>query len=212
MSTKLANNLKDLLQKNNINLSTLSRGCGIDKPRISRIISGETTNPQIDTLRPIAEFFCISIDQLIGNCPIPYDRDYGIVIPINRLLVPIIDWKNIPYWLEIKNQFIPQKTIDAKSNISSDSFALVIQEKKFEPKFSEGTTLIVDPKAKPKNRDYIITQVEKTSEVTIRQIVIENNKTFLKNVGSNFEMVSIKIQYPCFGVIAEAFMNMSLEF
>lgn len=208
MAKKLAENLKLLLDKHKINSSQLSMASGVDKPRISRLLSGKTTNPQIDTIQPIAEFFGVTIDQLVGSSPLPMEASYGIVVPVDRLLIPIIEWRNAPYWLEIKDRFLPKRTIDAKSNISSDAFALVIENETYEPKFSAGTILIVDPTEKPKSRDYIITNDPLNDDITIRQLIIEKNKNFIKFVGGSFKMEKIEPVFKCFGVVVEMHSNM----
>ena len=201
--TKLADNLKQLLNKHKINLTQLSVKSGIDKPRISRILSGKTTNPQIDTLRPIANFLKISLDQLVGDSPIPTDTSYGIVVPINRLLIPIIEWNHIPYWMDIKEQFMPRETIDAKSNVSPHSFAVILKTKEYGLKIAEGTTLVIDPTATLQNRDYFFTE-DDDNKIAIKQFIVEKDKIFLKKVGNSFEMKKSKKNYKNYGVVVEA--------
>lgn len=208
MSKKLADSLKLLLDQHKMSPSQLSVGSGIDKPRISRMLSGKTVNPQIDSIRPIAEFFGITIDQLVGSSPLPTENSYGIVVPIDRLLIPVIEWKNAPYWLEIKDQFLPKKTIDAKSNISRDSFALSIENDQYEPKFSKGTILIVDPSQEPKNRNYVLINDSTKNETIIKQILIEKNKFFTKCISGNFKIEKKIAPFKCLGVIVEAHSNM----
>lgn len=207
-SSFLSKNLEFLLKKNGLSSSQLSNDSGIDKPIISRILSGKTTNPQVETLKPIADFFNVTIDQLIGS-EINLDKKHGIVVPINRMLVPVIEWKHIPYWLDIKDTYNPSKTIDAKISSSQDSFALTISDDKFEPKFSIHNIIIVDPTLTPKNRDYILTKSNVNDELTIEQVIIENNKTFLKTVCIQFEMREISKPI-CFGVITESHFNLSM--
>lgn len=207
-SNILSKNLEFLLKKNELSSSQLSSGSGIDKPIISRILSGKTTNPQVETLKPIADFFNITIDQLIGS-DISTDKKHGVVVPISRMLVPVIDWKHVPYWLDIKNNYNSSKTIDAKISSSKDSFALVISTEQFEPRFAINSIIIVDPTLTPKNRDYVLTKSKDTDDICIEQLIIENNKTFLKSVSQNFEMRKI-IKPIYYGVITESHLNLSV--
>ena len=62
----LATVLSHLMSKNGLTSSELARKTGIAQPVIYRLMSGNTENPQILTLRPIADYFGISIDQLLG--------------------------------------------------------------------------------------------------------------------------------------------------
>jgi transcriptional regulator with XRE-family HTH domain len=214
MPNATARNLKNLLEKNKITSSQLSSASGIDKPIISRLLSGKTTNPQVETLKPIAEYFGVSIDQLIGVSPLPYEAVHGIVISIKRLMVPIIEWNNVPYWHEVRERFAPQATIDVSPNIAQDAYGLIILDHKFEPRIALGTTIIIEPSGRPNNRDYVLTMEtdsaknEKYAGLTIKQYITEKNKKFLKNIGHPFEMTPIKSNYNCYGVIVEAFFNL----
>jgi transcriptional regulator with XRE-family HTH domain len=51
---------------NSLTASELSRKTGIAQPVIYRLVTGGTENPQILTLKPIADFFKVSIEQLLG--------------------------------------------------------------------------------------------------------------------------------------------------
>ncbi len=217
MPSATARNLKNLMEQKRISSSELSSASGIDKPIISRLLSGKTTNPQVETLKPIAAYFGVSIDQLIGTSPLPHEATHGIVIPLKRLMVPIIDWNNVPYWQEIKERFTPQKTIDVSANIAPNAFGLVIPDHRFEPRITFGSTIIIDPNANPDNRDYILTtntnstkneKHEKYAGLTLKQYITEKNKTFLKNVGHTFEMTPLKSHFKFYGVVVEAFMNL----
>lgn len=206
-SSLLSKNIEFLLKKNELSSSQLAQGSGVDKPIISRILSGKTTNPQVETLKPIADFFNVTIDQLIGT-PIETDKKHGVVVSIHRLMVPMIEWKQIPYWLDIKNNYNPTNTIDAKSTSSKDSFALKITTDQFEPRFTINSIIIVDPTLSPKNRDYILTKLNE-NETTIEQVIIENNKTFLKTVNQKFEIKKIS-KLISYGVITESHLNLSV--
>jgi len=206
-SVFLSKNLEFLLKKNELSSAKLSHASGVDKPIISRILSGKTTNPKVETLKPIADFFGITIDQLIGS-KINLDKEHGVVVQINRLRVPIIDWKHISYWLDIKSSYNASKTIDAKTSASKDSFALTIKDNQFEPRFSINSVIIIDPSLTPKNRDYILTKSKNSDTITIEQIIFENKKTFLKTVSSKFKIREIK-KLSCFGTITESHLNLS---
>ncbi len=56
--------LKCLMQQ-----AELAERTGIGQPVVHRIASGETHNPKLGTLRPLARYFGISIDTLIGEAP-----------------------------------------------------------------------------------------------------------------------------------------------
>lgn len=206
-SNLLSKNIEFLLKKNELSSSQLAKASGVDKPVISRILSGKTPNPQVETLKPIADFFSVTIDQLIGT-QIELDKKHGVVVSIHRLMVPIIEWKQIAYWMDIKDNYNPTNTIDAKSTSSKDSFALRITTDQFEPRFTINSIIIVDPTLSPKNRDYILTKQDE-NQITIEQVIIENNKTFLKTLHQPFDMKKSS-KLICYGVITESHLNLSV--
>lgn len=53
-----------------IKSAELARRTGIGQPVIHRLMTGVTENPQILTLKPIADYFEVSIEQLLGLVPL----------------------------------------------------------------------------------------------------------------------------------------------
>jgi len=73
----LATVLTHLMTANNLSASELARKTGITQPVIHRLMTGATVNPQILTLKPIADYFGVSIDQLLGYVTL---ENRGIVL------------------------------------------------------------------------------------------------------------------------------------
>ena len=66
----LSSVLTHLMSEKGISSAELARKTGVTQPVIYRLMTGETENPQILTLKPIANFFGISIEQLLGLIPL----------------------------------------------------------------------------------------------------------------------------------------------
>ena len=66
----ISKTLKKLIADHKLNTMELARRTGIGQPVIYRLISGETDNPKIATLCALADYFGISVNQLIGETPI----------------------------------------------------------------------------------------------------------------------------------------------
>ena len=64
--SNLSTVLKHLMSQKGLTSSELARKTRIAQPVIHRLMAGDTVNPQILTLKPIADYFNISIDQLLG--------------------------------------------------------------------------------------------------------------------------------------------------
>ncbi len=62
--------LTHLMSEKGISSAELARKTGVTQPVIYRLMTGETVNPQILTLKPIAHFFGVSLEQLLGAVPL----------------------------------------------------------------------------------------------------------------------------------------------
>lgn len=67
---KLSEILSHLMSEADIKSAALARKTGIGQPVIYRLMTGATENPQILTIKPLADFFGKSIDQLLGLAPL----------------------------------------------------------------------------------------------------------------------------------------------
>lgn len=66
--------LTQLMTKKGIKSAELARQTQVGQPVIHRLMTGNTENPQILTLKPLADFFAVSIDQLLGYAPLTENR------------------------------------------------------------------------------------------------------------------------------------------
>jgi transcriptional regulator with XRE-family HTH domain len=62
--------LSHLMSEKRIKSAELARKTGVGQPVIYRLMTGTTDNPQVSTLIPIAGFFGVSLDQLMGLSPL----------------------------------------------------------------------------------------------------------------------------------------------
>ncbi|MBV9576898.1 MAG: helix-turn-helix transcriptional regulator [Gammaproteobacteria bacterium] len=66
----LSSILSHLMSEKGIKSAELARKTGVGQPVIYRLMTGITDNPQILTLKPISDFFGVSLDQLLGLAPL----------------------------------------------------------------------------------------------------------------------------------------------
>ena len=55
----------------------LARKTGIAQPVISRLMTGITNNPQVLTIKPIADFFNVSLEQMLGMSPLNVQNHFN---------------------------------------------------------------------------------------------------------------------------------------
>src|SRR3990167_958328 len=76
----LSNILSHLMSEKGIKSAELARKTGVGQPVVYRLMTGATENPQILTLKPIADFFGVSLDQLIGLSPLNNQKQMDNVL------------------------------------------------------------------------------------------------------------------------------------
>src|SRR3989338_5880206 len=91
-------NIKKLMQKHNLTIEMLAQELNLSVSTINRLLLGTKSDPKLSTLKPLAKFFGVSIDELIGERPInlkPGD-DKDSFDPKRALVqVPIIHWEQV---------------------------------------------------------------------------------------------------------------------
>ncbi|MCE4552679.1 LexA family transcriptional regulator, partial [Xanthomonas hortorum] len=65
---RLSENLRRLMATESLSENQLSRNTGVPQPTIHRVLSGRVSDPRDGTLRPLAEYFGLSVEDLrTGN-------------------------------------------------------------------------------------------------------------------------------------------------
>lgn len=193
----------------NISEGELSRRTGVPQPTIHRILSGMTPNPRIESIRPLAEFFNISPDQMHGRVPLPKDHISGsfVTTAATRKIVPLLDWKEIAYWPDVINKQtfkVGRRWITSESGIEGSAFAVKITSDDYLPDFRENTTIIVDCGRQAKEGDFVLGLRQADIITVLGQFVLENShEVFLDLANTEQELLVGKEILIC-GVIAEA--------
>lgn len=187
----LSANLKKLLLNSKLSENELARRTGISQQIINRILSGENKNPKIATLSPLANYFMVSISQLIGE---------ELAATETRLNTNHLGWQEIPFieWNDLEihpmNQLLllQNRTLLIDIEPSRYIFAVRIQDGSMEPKFSEGTLLIFDIEKKPTNGDFILLGLP-NDEVVVRQFFTKNSMCYMKCLNPQYADYSLTI-------------------
>lgn len=207
---KLNQILKALMAEIRINESELARRTGIGQPVIHRIASGETDNPKVGTLSPIAKFFALSISQLIGDEPLPPNRIPGTFNPsaVGWKQLPLLTWEHVLTWPHLPDTAKPTQTVSTDQDIGKDAYALTLKDTTMEPRFPEGTLLIIDPAQKVQNRDFAIVSVDGHKQPTFKQILIDGEAVYLKPLNPDFKTILLDKNYKFLGKVIQARMHL----
>lgn len=184
-------NLKNLLHNEMISENELARRTGVSQQIINRILSGENTNPKIATLSPLANYFMITISQLIGE-ELSSSEKKTHTNQSDLQKIPLIEWNNLET-LTISNSVL----ITASNKLLIDlqptegMFAVKMQGNSMEPKFSNDTLLIFDLNKTPVNADFVL--LSSSGEVTLRQFFFKQSLSYKKCLNPKYKDYKLSI-------------------
>jgi len=205
---KLQENLARLMKHFKINMSQLHRQTGVPITTIQRIRTDPHANPTVTNLKPIANFFNISISQLIGDEPLPLTEGQGDHFfrenTAHWKKIPLISWVDAPTWGTASEP--EHAIIEVDIDVSNQSFALVVEEENWN-NFPKESILVIDPNLKIENRDFIITQIANQSSCSLKQVLFYENGQYLKPVEPNFPVTPFTKEYRVIGVVAQIKFN-----
>lgn len=204
----IGNIIKLLLYESGLNESELSRHTGIAKSTINNIIN-HNSNPTCQVLKQIAQFFGITISQLIGEDDLTKNRVRGLYYPESYTLtkIPLLQFNEIEPFLQDELKLgHNSKWISSEHELSNHSFALFIDNDMYNLFIPKNSIIIVNTSLQPNYGDIIL--IKTNNSITIKQLLLNNDKCFLKTLDSNFNTVfPINKKDIVFGTIVEQRYN-----
>ena len=207
---EIGNILNRLLEKSAISESELGRIIGVPRATINRIASGRTPDPRASTLRAIAEYFNVTVDQLLGKQPLFQHTD-STALTSTYISIPVIEWECANNWENALHSIRPDNHFDwilTDPNIEIGKFALRIKGDSMWPQFQENTVLIIDPTREQKNRDFVIVYIKKSDEILFRQLLVEGKNKFLKAINDIFPTIQLQDSDKVIGIVIQTRNNL----
>lgn len=205
----LSENLRELMIKAGITEARLARESSVPQPTINRILSKATKFPRGDTLSDLANFFGITISQLLGDDPLPTDRIPGAHNPNNRSweILPELSWDIVTKWPNVKDELRKEgwhKWVSTDAKVSDDAYALAAKGEAMAPYFLEGTKLIIDPSCKPNDRDFVVVCPKDQNQATLKQLFYDGEEIYLKPLNPEFKTHKMTPTDKVLGVMVQA--------
>lgn len=199
---KLSSTLKKLLFQKDIKPVDLARAVDLPPPTIHRLVTGKSTRPHPSSIGPIATFFGVTTDQLLGITPLASDENAAeaktVKTPAGFRIVPLLSWSSLS--LE-KSEQKPEGTI-AVGNMSEESFALTMPDFSMEPLFDKGCTLIFDPAVTPVDRSYVLIKLNQSGTFLFRQLLIDGDHRYIKSLNPDISASSMRLLQPEDAIVA----------
>lgn len=189
----LSENLRTLLKNNNLNISQVAQALGLPMMTIRRLLSGETTDPRISTLKLVADHFNISVDSLIEN------NSHSIIHSLQKTkphFVPILEWETVKNTKCISDLDLSAwrdwqpLTINEQTLVSKNAFALESRPSMY-PRFPHSSIFIIDPDVTPEDGDIVLVKFSNNNELTLRELSIDPPQWQLHSIVSG----STTLQY-----------------
>jgi transcriptional regulator with XRE-family HTH domain len=175
----ISTNLQKLLEAHGVSESDIAQSLGIPVMTIRRLVSGETADPRISTLKLLADFFEVSIDSLTSNTNVPIPT----MANLTPKFIPLLDWPT----LSSTNQWHPLTLPDPLS-LSENAFALESRPS-MQPRFPKGTLLIIDPDASITDGDMVLVKILRSGDLSLRELIIDPPKWQLQPVVMGSEIL-----------------------
>lgn len=177
---KLSEVLQKLLYDKRMNASELAREVDLPTPTVHRMVTGKSTRPYRSSLQPIADYFAISVDQLLGEEPLPTNLENNRVFPVSKSIIeiPLLDWTELGSLDEATKP--AKESIVITSDLSDQCFAVCMNDASMEPNFAEGSVLVFDPGKQPYDRCFVLAKLSEKNIFVFRHLLMDAEHKFLK--------------------------------
>lgn len=191
------------MQNSKITINQLHENTGVALTTIKRMKTDNACNPTIASLLPIAYFFNITINQLIGIEPLEKEETLGVYFE-NRVkwkTLPLINWEDVIDWPNNKPTNLTE-TVATDIDLSENSYALKVIESNWDS-FLKNTILVVDYIIKPTHHNYGIFHKKGEEKASLKYVLIEDGDTYLEPVNNMYKTYPLSDQYICKGTLMQ---------
>ncbi len=116
--------------------------------------------------------------------------------PAIHSLHPLISWVHAGEWSEIYESQVPayaEEWFPCPVHCSKETFVLRLRGASMEPKFHEGELIFVDPNVEAIHGKYVVVRLDESNEATFKQLIIEDDRQYLKALNPNWPDPIIEI-------------------
>lgn len=208
-------NLMLLMQMKDLTEAQLSREVSMAQPTMHKLMSGATTDPRISTLIPIANYFGVSIDQLLGLVPFDATLISTDGHAHSSVKLPILPWEHL---VEHRNNLADftssnwNEWIAVNKPIVKEGYATRIKNSSFSAPFSNNTVIVVDPSLSTISGCYILLKSTHADSLTIKKCLFDGGDFWLMSLIDGIQpTLWNKDNWLILGVIVETYLSLYQE-
>lgn len=201
MLKRLSDNLNALMGEARLSSSELARKTGVHATTIKRVRNNEQANPTVTTLLPLAQYFSISLSELVGDKNLQLS---SIRNSANNKLqtVPLLSWRAcVDYGPEVDSSNYQQ--IITEKKVSARAFALKVTDEDLTV-FPKNSILLVEPEKQPESGDYLIIAKLQQGVAAIKKYLLEIDQSYLKSLVAGLGLTPLTAEYKILGVVIQA--------
>jgi len=178
---QLNDNIKRLMAENSIDELTLAKETGVAVSTLNRLKNAADINPTIKSLEPIAQFFNISVSELIGQA------SSDSIYRTNNKFIPLIAITEAALWI----------------NEMGLSFAIKIGSSTYEPLIPMNSIVLMHNTA-PNGDDFVLVKLHTDPKPVFKKLLLEGSKPFLKSIiAGDHSIINLKSEDLILGVVYE---------
>jgi SOS-response transcriptional repressor LexA len=181
MNLALQKNLKKLMVKHgNLSVSCLAKATHLPQPTLYQLYTGVTEKPRGKTLLALADYFSITVDQLLGTEVLPNHLPEKVKQQLELHTAPLLAWEDLQHWPDQIN-FNHKKEIYLDQQSSQTTFAIHLPDSSMEPLLPNGCLLILDTEKTAKNKDCAIIFLNETQQFVFKKILTQNEQIYIQS-------------------------------
>jgi len=197
---------KQLLKARGMTMAEFSKRTKFNQPTVYRIVSGDTEDPRLSSLQIIADFFNISLDQLIGKAPITPAEMIGTNVepgPTTKGLVPLISWIQAGSWGEMEEHYVDagiDEFYPCPISHGANTYCLRVRGDSMTSShgrsYPDGALIYIDPDqgGGVSTGDRVIAKINGDNMATFKIYINEGRKPFLKPLNPQYPIITDEFQ------------------
>lgn len=210
--TGLLSVLKQLLAHKKLSSNGLAKLLALPTPTIHRLITGEVQDPRISTLLLIANYFEITVDQLLGRKVLDKKFYADVVAKTDQpsCSIPLLTMGEacaLPKNIKKATQWFRWHSQISDTD-NEKSFSILIKNNLYEPLFSQGSVIVINATNHPENGDYVLVNFEGDSTPVLKRYISEGKNKFFSAIGVDTKNIPLNPKNSkIIGVVIETYRN-----
>jgi SOS-response transcriptional repressor LexA len=209
--------LRQLLDRTDITANALAKKINLPTPTVNRLLTGDVQDPRASTLIEIANYFGITIDELLGRVPlnekfIDKEGTSTLIVkpPLSIPVLSMIETTQFETHLQTPASWFRWQIQHRSPDIVEEEkiFAVTIKNNLYDPLFLQGSLLIVNPMITPSSGDHVLVSFINDSTAVIKKYISEGQHKYLYPLQKELKTINFDEKHShIIGVIIASYLS-----